>query len=130
MKILQEFQEFALKGNAIDLAIGVVIGAAFNKIVGSLVNDIITPPLGILMGGVNFAELRIVLKDVVCDDAGRLIQDAVTINIGNFMQVLIDFILVAFSLFIVIKGMNVLRERGTTLLPTVRKRSPKKPAKK
>ena len=123
MKIIQEFKEFALKGNAIDMAIGILIGANFNKIVSSLVADIITPILGIMMGGVNFADLKITLKGAVLNDKGRIIQEAVTMNIGNFMQVLFDFAIVAFSLFLAIKGMNMLRDHGTSLLIKPKRKS-------
>ena len=96
-KTLQEFKEFALKGNVIDMAVGIIIGAAFGKIVTSLVNDIIMPCIGILIGGVNFTELRIVLKHATETSA------AVTINYGNFIQITIDFLLIALSIFFVIK---------------------------
>ncbi|MDR2083965.1 MAG: large-conductance mechanosensitive channel protein MscL [Bacteroidales bacterium] len=99
-KTLQEFKEFALKGNVVDMAVGVVIGAAFGKIVTSLVNDIIMPCLGVLIGGVHFSDLSIVLKKATETNP------AVTLNYGNFIQVTIDFLIIAFSIFLVIKVFN------------------------
>jgi large conductance mechanosensitive channel len=99
-KILSEFKEFAIKGNVIDMAVGIVIGAAFGKIVTSFVNDIIMPFVGLLIGGVNFDELTITLKQAT-DTA-----EAVTINYGAFLNTLINFIIIAFAIFIVIKQIN------------------------
>lgn len=101
--ILKEFREFALKGNVVDMAVGIIIGAAFGKIVTSLVNDVITPPLGIIVGGVDFKDLKFVLK------AAKGNAPAVTLNYGNFIQCTIDFIIVAIAIFAVIKAMNALR---------------------
>ena len=103
MKILQEFKTFAVKGNVVDMAVGIIIGGAFGKIVSSLVADVIMPPIGLLIGGVNFVDLKIVLKQAVGE------VPAVTLNIGNFMQVTFDFIIVAFAIFMVIKALNALR---------------------
>ena len=99
-KTLQEFKNFAIKGNAIDLAIGVVIGAAFGKIVSSLVSDIIMPPIGVLTGGVDFSSLAITLKTATEDAA------AVTLNYGAFINNIIDFVIIAFSIFLVIRQVN------------------------
>ena len=99
MKLIDEFKSFAMKGNLIDLAIGIIIGAAFGKIVSSMVADIIMPPLGLLIGGVNFTDLKVVLKTAV--DATH---PAVTWNYGNFLQVTFDFLIVAFAVFLVIKA--------------------------
>ncbi len=101
--ILNEFREFALKGNVVDMAVGIIIGAAFGKIVTSLVEDVITPPLGLLIGGVDFKDLKIVLK------AAEGEAPAVTMNYGNFIQSAIDFVIVAFAIFAAIKAMNALR---------------------
>lgn len=95
--MLKEFKEFAMKGNVLDLAVGVVIGGAFGKIVTSLVNDIIMPIIGVLIGGINFTYLKLVLKEA----HGNV--DAVTLNYGNFIQNVVDFLIVAFSIFIFIK---------------------------
>jgi large conductance mechanosensitive channel len=100
MKIVNEFKTFAMKGNVIDMAVGIIIGAAFGKIVSSIVNDIIMPPLGVLVGGVNFTDLKFVIK------AATEGHPAVTLNYGNFLQVCFDFIIVAFAVFMVIKAMN------------------------
>lgn len=89
-----------MKGNVIDMAVGIIIGAAFGKIVASVVNDIIMPPIGLLVGGVNFTDLKIVMK------AAADGQPAVTLNYGNFLQVTFDFLIVAFAVFMVIKAMN------------------------
>ncbi len=100
MKILDEFKKFAIKGNVIDMAVGIIIGAAFGKIVTSVLNDIIMPPIGLLLGGVNFTDLKLVLK------AATEAAPAVTWNYGNFIQVTIDFLIVAFAVFMLIKAIN------------------------
>jgi len=105
MSIVKEFKEFAIKGNAIDMAVGLVIGASFGKIVTSLVNDIIMPPIGLLLGGVDFKNLKIVLKPAAVD------VPAVTLNYGQFINTAIDFVIVAFSIFLVIKGLNSLKKK-------------------
>ncbi|MCK9163089.1 MAG: large-conductance mechanosensitive channel protein MscL [Bacteroidales bacterium] len=105
MKLLNEFKSFAIKGNAIDMAVGIVIGAAFGKIITSIVSDIIMPPIGLLVGGVNFTDLKFLLKDAVGD------VPAVTINYGNFIQVAFDFIIIAFSIFMVIKLLNAAKKK-------------------
>jgi large conductance mechanosensitive channel len=99
MKLADEFKAFAMKGNVVDMAVGIIIGAAFGKIVSSMVSDIIMPPLGLLIGGVNFTDLKLVLKAAV--DATH---PAVTWNYGNFLQVTFDFLIVAFAVFLVIKA--------------------------
>lgn len=111
MKILNEFKEFAMRGNVIDLAVGVIIGGAFGKIVTSLVNDIIMPPFGAIIGGVKFTDLSVVIKDKVLDAAGVEIAPAVTLNYGNFIQMTFEFIIIAFSIFIMIKGINTLKRK-------------------
>lgn len=100
MKILDEFKTFAIKGNVVDMAVGIIIGLAFGKIVSSAVNDIIMPPIGLLLGGVNFTDLQIVMK------AATETVPAVTWNYGNFIQVIIDFLIVAFVVFLLIKAIN------------------------
>jgi large conductance mechanosensitive channel len=104
MKIIKEFKDFAVKGNAVDLAIGVVIGAAFGKIVTSLVEDLINPFLGILTGGIDFSEKVIVIK------AATETAEAITLNWGNFIGVVINFVIVAFAIFMVVKQMNKLKK--------------------
>ena len=104
--MLKEFKEFAMKGNMLDLAIGIIIGAAFGKIIASLVNDIIMPPIGLLLGGMNFTDIHITMKDAITDPAtGKILKEAVNLKIGNFIQTLVDFTIIAFSIFILVKGM-------------------------
>lgn len=110
MGMLKEFKEFAVKGNVIDLAVGVIIGAAFGKIVASLVNDIIMPPIGLLLGGMDFKKLNYVLKPEELDAAGDTIA-AVTINYGMFFQNVVDFAIVAFVIFLAIKGINNMKKK-------------------
>jgi large conductance mechanosensitive channel len=105
MKIVAEFKAFAMKGNVTDMAVGIIIGAAFGKIVSSIVTDIIMPPLGLLIGGVNFTDLKIVMK------AATETSPAVSLNYGNFLQVTFDFIIVAFAIFMVIKAMNAAKRK-------------------
>ena len=100
---LSDFKKFAMKGNVIDMAVGVIIGGAFGKIVTSIVNDIIMPPIGLLVGGVNFKDLKLVMKDAVTAADGTVEQAAVTLNYGNFLQQTFDFLIIAFSIFVVIR---------------------------
>ncbi len=109
MSITKEFKEFALKGNLVDIAIGLIIGAAFGKVVSSLVDDIFMPPLGLIIGGVDFKDLKITLKDASLE-AGKK-ADAVTLNYGNFIQNVIDFVIVALAVFVAVKLMNELRKK-------------------
>lgn len=102
-KFMQEFKEFAVKGNAVDMAVGVIIGGAFGKIVTSIVNDIIMPPIGYIIGGVNFSDLKYELPKVVVQ--GVELAPA-TINYGTFIQTILDFIIVAFCVFMMVKGIN------------------------
>jgi len=110
-KILKEFKEFAVKGNVMDLAIGVIIGGAFGKIVTSLVNDVIMPTVGLLVGGVDFSSLAIVLQPEVLSETGEIVTAAVSLNYGVFINTVIDFAIVAFVIFMVIKGMNRLKRK-------------------
>lgn len=103
--MLKEFKEFAMKGNVVDLAVAVVIGGAFGKIVTSFVNDVIMPPIGMLMGGVDFADLKVIMK------AATEEAEAVTLNYGSFINTLVDFIIVAFAIFMVIKGLNSMKKK-------------------
>lgn len=109
-KIIKEFKDFAIKGNMIDMAVGIIIGGAFGKIVTSLVNDIIMPPLGFLIGGVNFSELKITLKDAILEN-GAEIAPAVTLNYGSFIQVIFDFLIIAFSIFLIIRLLNKMKRK-------------------
>ena len=112
MKIIKEFKEFAIKGNMFDMAIGIIIGVAFNKMVSSLVNDVILPMFSLLTGSVNFSNLSIVLREEVKDSAGSIIQELVLIKYGSFIQVGIDFFIVAVTVFFVVKLFNKLRNRA------------------
>jgi large conductance mechanosensitive channel len=105
-KFIQEFKEFAVKGNAVDMAVGVIIGGAFGKIVSSIVDDLIMPPIGWLIGGVNFTDLKIKLPAEKIADGIQM--QAATINIGSFVQNLIDFIIIDFCVFLLVKGINKL----------------------
>jgi len=110
--MIKEFKDFAMKGNVIDLAVGIIIGAAFGKIVSSVVNDVIMPPIGLMVGGINFTDIKITMKDAITDPAtGKIIKDAVTLKIGNFIQTLVDFTIVAFSVFLLVKGINSLSKK-------------------
>ncbi len=111
MKFLDEFKQFAMRGNVVDMAVGIIIGGAFGKIVSSFVSDVVMPPLGILIGGVNFTDLKITIKSAVADGAGAIINPAVTINYGNFVQVVFDFIIIAFAIFSMVKIMNNLNKK-------------------
>lgn len=112
MSIVKEFKEFAIKGNAIDMAVGLVIGAAFGKIVASLVSDVIMPPFGWLMGGIDFSAYKLVLKEAVGD------APAVTLNWGLLVNNIVNFVIVAFAIFMVVKGINKLK-RQEAIAPTV-----------
>lgn len=120
VKWVDEFKAFALKGNVVDMAVGIIIGAAFGKIVTSLVTDVIMPPLGVIIGGVDFKDLSIVLKEAVGD------VPAVTLNYGNFIQVVFDFVIVAFAIFMVIKALAMARHRSETKKETTKVAEPTK----
>ena len=104
MSIIKEFKEFAVKGNAIDMAVGIIVGAAFGKIVNSLVSDVIMPPIGLLLGGTDFSNLKLVLKAAIGD------QPEVALSYGLFINNLVNFLIVAFSIFLVVKGINSLKK--------------------
>ncbi|MBU0503713.1 MAG: large-conductance mechanosensitive channel protein MscL [Candidatus Omnitrophota bacterium] len=106
MSIIKEFKEFAVKGDAVDMAVGIVIGASFSKIVSSLVGDVIMPPIGLLLGGVDFKNLKATLKAATAD------APAVTLNYGLFVNTVIDFLIVAFCIFLVVKGINYLKNQA------------------
>lgn len=105
MKMLQEFKAFAMRGNVVDMAVGIIIGGAFGKIVSSFVSDVIMPPIGVLLGGVDFTELSITLRE-----ASEGVE-AVTIKYGMFINTLIDFIIIAFAIFMAIKAINSLKKK-------------------
>jgi large conductance mechanosensitive channel len=111
MGMLKEFKEFAMRGNVIDLAVGVVIGAAFGKIVSSVVADVIMPPIGLLLGGVDFTELKLVMKEAVGE------TPAVTLNYGSFIQTCVDFLIIAFAIFLLVKLINSLKREEAAAPP-------------
>ena len=110
-KFFKEFKEFAMRGNVLDMAIGVVIGGAFGKITTSLVNDVFMPLVGLLIGGVDLAKFNIVLKPEVLDEAGEVVKAGVTLGFGTFLSAILDFILVAFCIFLMIRTMNRVHEK-------------------
>lgn len=116
MGMLQEFKTFAMRGNVVDLAVGVVIGAAFGKIVTSLVNDVIMPPIGLLTGGVDFSRLKVVLKPADLSNPAHKVTE-VAINYGAFINTLIQFIIVAFAIFLVVKAINKMARREEKKTP-------------
>ena len=109
-KMLQEFKTFAMRGNVVDMAVGIIIGGAFGKIVSSVVGDLIMPAVGLLVGGVNFTDLKIVMKDAVLE-GDKVITPEVSLNYGNFIQVVFDFLIIAFAVFLLIKGINALNRK-------------------
>jgi large conductance mechanosensitive channel len=112
MAIIKEFKEFAMRGNVVDLAVGVIIGAAFGKIVTSLVNDVIMPPIGYITGGIDFKNLKVLIK---AGDPAKKIAD-VSINYGNFINTVIEFLIVAFCIFMVVKAINSLKKPEEVVL--------------
>ena len=105
MSMLQEFKKFAMRGNVVDMAVGIIVGGAFGKIVSSFVADVIMPPIGLLIGGVDFSNLAITIKAAAGSAA------AVTLNYGKFIQSVVDFVIIAFAIFLAIKGMNALKKK-------------------
>lgn len=116
--MIKEFKEFAIKGNMFDMAIGIIIGVAFNKIVSSLVNDIILPVFSLIIGNVNFQNLSIVLQEEIKDTNGIIAQELVALNYGNFIQVIIDFFIIALTVFLVIKMFNKLKRKSENEMDT------------
>jgi large conductance mechanosensitive channel len=111
MGMMKEFKEFAAKGNMLDLAVGLIIGAAFGKIVSSLVADVLMPPIGLILGGVNFTNLKITLREAVGT------APAVALNYGTFIQTIVDFLIVAFAIFLLVKGVNRMRRKQSEAPP-------------
>lgn len=105
MSMIKEFREFAMRGNVVDMAVGIVIGAAFGKIVSSFVDDVLMPPIGLMLGGTDFTKLSVTLKAATEEAA------AVTLNYGSFIQTMVDFIIIAFAIFMVIKAMNSMKKK-------------------
>ena len=112
MGLLKEFKEFAVKGNMMDMAIGIIIGASFNKVIDVLVKKVLMPPLSLLTEGVNFANRKIVLRDAVVDASGTTTTEEIYIGYGALIEVLIDFFVIGFTVFLLVKGMNRLRSKA------------------
>ena len=106
MGMIQEFKEFAMRGNVVDMAVGIIIGGAFGKIVSSFVTDVIMPPIGLLIGGVDFSSLSVTLKEAAPAAEGHKATEAVVLNYGQFVNTVIDFLIIAFAIFMAIKVMN------------------------
>ena len=105
MSMMSEFKDFAMRGNVVDMAVGIVIGGAFGKIVSSFVSDVLMPPIGLMMGGVDFGDLAVVLQEASGDVA------AVTINYGSFIQTVLDFVIIAFAIFMVVRAMSNMKKK-------------------
>ena len=112
MKLLKEFKEFAVKGNMMDMAVGIIIGAAFNKVVDVLAKQVLLPPLSMLTGGINFQDQKMVLREAVVDGLGNTIVTEVAVAYGALIEVSLDFLIIGFTIFIVVKGMNRLRSKA------------------
>ncbi|MBS4059597.1 MAG: large-conductance mechanosensitive channel protein MscL [Bacteroidetes bacterium] len=110
MGFVSEFKTFAMRGNVMDMAVGIIIGGAFGKIVASFVSDVIMPPIGLLVGGVDFSDLKVVMKEAVMQGT-EIVTPAVTLNYGAFVNSVIDFIIIAFAIFMMIKAMNNLKKK-------------------
>ena len=110
MSLVKEFKEFAMRGNVVDLAVGIIIGGAFGKIIASFVSDVIMPPIGLLVGGVDFSELKFVMKEAVMNGAD-VVSPAVSINYGSFINVVIDFLIIAIAIFMMVKAMNSMKKK-------------------
>mgnify|MGYP000082171513 FL=1 len=111
MSLGKEFKEFAMRGNVVDMAVGIIIGAAFGKIVSSLVKDVIMPPIGMAVGGVDFSDLAVVLQEASAETT------AITMNYGMFLQTIFDFLIVAFAIFMAIKVMNSMKKKEAEAPP-------------
>jgi large conductance mechanosensitive channel len=111
MSMIKEFKAFAMRGNVVDMAVGIVIGGAFGKIIASFVSDVLMPPIGLLLGGVSFTDLKMTLQEAVLDIDGVETVAAVSINYGSFIQTMVDFIIIAFAIFMVVKAMNSMKKK-------------------
>jgi large conductance mechanosensitive channel len=118
MGFIKEFKEFATRGNVMELAVGIIIGSAFGKIVSSLVADIIMPPIGLIVGGTKFTDLKLTLRQAVLNGSDKVIKEAVTINVGNFIQSVFDFLIIAGAIFLIVKIMNMLYKKKPVEPPT------------
>ena len=116
-KFFEEFKAFAMRGNVVDMAVGVVIGGAFGKITTSIVNDIIMPLISMLTGGVDFTQWKWILKEAVLDAEGAVVSAEVAVNFGNTIAIILDFIIIAFAVFCLVKGLNSLRRKEEEAAP-------------
>lgn len=116
MSIGKEFKEFAMRGNVVDMAVGIIIGAAFGKIISSFVTDVLMPPLGMIIGGTDFTSLKIQLSEPVIS-GGKIVAQGASLNYGNFIQVTVDFIIIAFAIFMMIKMMNKFTKKNEAATP-------------
>jgi len=112
MKIFKDFKEFAIRGNMLEMAVGIIIGVAFNKIVTSLVQDIFMPVIGFFVGRVNFENLQLVIQNELTDESGSIINELVAVRYGAFFQTLVDFVIIAFTVFLVIQFFNKLKRKA------------------
>ncbi len=112
MKLFKEFKEFAVKGNMMDMAIGIIIGASFNKVIDVLVKKVMIPPLSLMTNGINFQDKRIILRDALTDNSGAIITNEIAIGYGALGEALLDFAIIGFTIFIVVKFMNRLRNKA------------------
>ncbi len=112
MKLLNEFKEFAVKGNMMDMAIGIIIGAAFNKVVDVLAKQVILPPLALLSDGINFQSRKWILREAILDTSGAITTSEVAVAYGALIEVFLDFMIIGFTVFILVKGMNKLRNKA------------------
>jgi len=118
MKLFKEFKEFAVKGNMMDMAIGIIIGASFNKVIDVLVKKVMIPPLSLLSNGIDLQHKRIILRDEVTDVSGAILTDEVAIGYGALMEASLDFLIIGFTIFIVVKFMNRLRKKAQDVKDT------------
>lgn len=126
--MFKEFKEFISKGNVMDMAVGLVMGSAFTAIVTSLVNDVISPAIGLLVGGVNFSALKVVLKEAVLDAEGAEVAAEVAIKYGAFIQAIFNFLIVAFVIFLIVRGINKMRAKQAEAAAAAEEPAPEEPA--
>ncbi|MEA2007139.1 MAG: large-conductance mechanosensitive channel protein MscL [Patescibacteria group bacterium] len=109
-KHIEEFKKFAMRGNVVDLAVGIVIGGAFGKVVSSLVSDVLMPPIGVMLGGVDFSKLSLTIQKAVMEN-GEIVKEAIALNYGSFIQTIVDFVIIAFAIFMIVKAMNKMQKK-------------------
>ena len=127
--MFKEFKAFISRGNVIDMAVGMIIGSAFGKIVSALVNNIITPLISLATGGVNFSEAKAILRAEVLDEAGEVVTPALTLDYGMFIQTVIDFLIIAFCIFMMVKVVSTIRKKAESLMKKEEEQKPAEPPK-